>query len=120
MSFWKGWAGIARSISSSSAMNPTLLTILMVTAPSLVLTYLTPLPVTYFFMFTAASPLLVGLWQICRFTVSDPYQLRNDRVTERAMELRIGSRIDNGYNEWVLPTDSKLIENPNVSDGEQK
>jgi hypothetical protein len=119
MSIWKGWAGFARSISSSSVMNPTLLTILMVTTPSLALVYFAPLPLTYFFMVMAAAPLFVGLWQICRFTLRDPYQLRNDRVTERAMELRIGSQTANGFNEVLLPATTVLIDNPKISDGER-
>lgn len=116
MSAWRGWAGFARSISSSSAMNPTLLTMLMVSVPSLFLAYLSPLPINLFFMVTAVAPLSMALWQIKRFTLLDPYQLRNDKLTKKALELRLGARSATGSTEVVLPPPTVLIENPELKE----
>ena len=116
------WAEISRSISSSSAMNPALLTVLLATVPSLILLPLVPPPVTYFLMITAAAPMAVALWQIVRFTNRDPSQLRNDKHVERMTELKLGRRNDNGYEEWILPANGPLIENPAIEneEGERK
>ena len=109
------WAQISRSISSSSAMNPAWLSLLLATVPSLILLPFVTTPVTYFLMLTAAAPMTVTLWQIVRFTNSDPWQLRNDRHVERMTELRLGHRSGDGYEDLVIPADGPLIENPAIT-----
>ena len=116
------WAEISRSISSSSAMNPALLTVLLTTGPSLIILPFVPPPVAFFLMATAAAPVAVTLWQIVKFTNRDPWQLRNDRHVERMTELRLGRRSDDGYEDLIIPPGGALVENPAIThdEGERK
>ena len=101
-------------------MNPTLLTILMVTVPSLFLAYLAPSPVNYFFMLTGIIPIILCIWQISKFTVENPYHLRNDRHVEKMAQLRIGSNEPGHQFEITINSTGELVENPKLSDGASK
>ena len=95
-------------------MNPALLALLLVTLPSLILLPVANGDLRYFFMLSAGLPIAVALWQIIRFTLKDPYQLRNDRHVERMTELRMGFQSEDGSLEIPMPADPLLIENPGL------
>ena len=114
------WSDISRSISSSSALNPALLAILMVSFPGLLLSAFAPAPINYALLGIGCLPVIVALWQIVHFTNKDPYQLRNDRLVQRLAEMRMGARDAAGQEvEITIEQPERLTENPMIEGGEK-
>jgi hypothetical protein len=109
------WVTFARQISTSSAVNPSLVLCAIVAPLCLLLAYLTEPPFNYGLASLGAAPILMTLWQIVRFTIKDPDRLQNDRHVEEKM--RIGHLIgvnEGGQNrELPIALTPTMIDNPN-------
>lgn len=109
----EGWAAVSKYISSSSALNPTLLFLLLCTVPSLFLAAASRIPLSYFFMLTAIIPIFISAWQIITFTNGDRDRLQNDKHVEKKMLIaRFGGDLGGERREIILKSDSPLIDNP--------
>ncbi|MFL6856981.1 MAG: hypothetical protein ACJ8EB_03630, partial [Allosphingosinicella sp.] len=104
---------------SSSAMNPTLLMILLCTPWAIPAAYLSQYPANMFFMGLAGLPPLVGLLQIVFFTIFDRDRLQNDKHVENKMLIeRIQGQLGDKAGEVTIDQSSPLSDNPRLLGGE--
>ncbi len=115
----KTLGSFSKHVASSSALNPTLLLSVLAVAGGYTLTYLMPPPLTYVAFTVGTLPVLIGCWQIVKFTNGDTDRLQHDTHVERKMLISLmGENSENGTRQVIIDHDSPLSENPQIKDGE--
>jgi hypothetical protein len=115
MKFPAEMAGVSKHIATTSAMNPTLLLCLICTPVGLGLTAVTTgVPRVALFVI-AVLPMLLAIWQIILFTLSDRDRLHNEKHVENKMMIsRLGVRIGDETQEIILPASGERVDNPMI------
>lgn len=108
-------ASLAKTISTSSAMNPALVLCMIICPLSLVVAGglfwgNLIVPATLFFIL-GCSPVLVGLWQLVTFTVKDPDRLQREQHVERMTEIRGQLTVRRGDEVTAVPISNHLTSN---------
>jgi len=113
------WAGQARHISTSSAMNPALLLCAICVPTGATMTVFGTDFVRLVGIVWSGLPLMMALWQLGYFTHSDRDRLQNERHVEQKMIIqgRIGMRSAGGIREFDAPPALPPVENPAVAGG---
>lgn len=112
-------ASMATRVTTTSAMNPILMLVLMV-APlsfmvSLALFHLNQAVAGSFFAVVGAIPILLAGWQACYFTIKDPKRLQREQHLENmfAIESKIGVKSEEGIREIPISS-TGLTDNPQI------
>jgi len=115
-------ATMATRISTSSAMNPSLMLCLMVTPLCFLaagsLFHLAQVLPALLFVLIGVVPLGIASWQLVRFTIRDPDRLQQERHIENKMLIqhRMGIKEDGQFREVPLALSDTLTGNPQVQD----
>lgn len=115
------WASVVEKISTSSAINPSLVMTAICVPCGSALAYWGTYPISAAGAAIAGLSVLSGIIQIQWFTFRDPDRLQHDRHIERKMiieQQRIGYRSQDGAIEVAVPDTTALIENPILQRGE--
>jgi hypothetical protein len=62
------------------------------------------------------SPIAIALWQIVRFTKTDPDRLQREEHNENMLQIRHGLSVKQGNMIIEMPISNQLTENPKIED----
>lgn len=110
----KTWGGVIRHISTSSAVNPTLVASIAAMVLGVGGLTIGPASASLVFAILTLAPLTVFLCQVIFFTFVDRDRLQNDKHVEQKMLISrgIGSMINGKPVEFQIPADSPIVSNP--------
>ena len=112
-------AGAQRSITTSSALNPTLVLAGIVTPASLLVSQWAEGWPYVALLTLAIAPIVLAIWQIARFTILDPDRLQNEKHVEAKMAIsRLGVMVDGKPREVVI--DNTTLEQNPALEGDAK
>ncbi|MDG2532088.1 hypothetical protein P6144_00360 [Sphingomonas sp. HITSZ_GF] len=112
-------AGAQRSITTSSALNPTLVLALICTPSFLVAAHWAQGWTQVALVVAALAPLILAIIQISYFTLTDPDRLQNEKHVEAKMALSQLAVRDGDQIKQVTIENGNLGTNPALRDGTQ-
>jgi hypothetical protein len=108
-----------RQVATKSAMNPMLWVCGLTTPFSICAAAYSTAPISYLFYGIACVPILYAMRAYDYWMKNDPDRLQSERyLIERQIVGTIGSKSEDGAIEIQVPSQTILIDNPKVSDGE--
>lgn len=111
------WASVVEKISTSSAINPSLVMTAICVPCGTALAYWATYPLSIAGAAIAGIAVISAIVQIQWFTFTDPDRLQHDKHIERKMLINqksIGYLTKDGPLEVQIPDTSVLIENPSL------